>query len=102
AGAVQQQLSEVLRNSAEAGEGGPDDDRDGDDVDAAPTLGEPCDRKPERRVKERERQSAENAEFRIRQFEIDFDRLSDGRDDRAVDEVQRVRHYEQTQHGTLV
>ena len=96
------QLGESRRRAAQGGEPRPDDNGNGDDVDAGEPLGQPGDRDTQHRIEQGEIEPAQQAQLGVGNLQVDLDGLADSRDDRPVDEIQRVGHHQQEQHEALV
>ena len=88
--ACEEQLREISRHAAECRHQRPDDDADGDDLLAVHPVGEPADRNAEERVEDRESEALQQADLRVRDLQVAFDRLDQQRDDLAVDEREYV------------
>ena len=97
-----QQLGEISGKAAGGRERRPHDHGDGDDRHPVEALGRPGDGDSQQRVEDRERQAAQQAQLGVGQLQVDLDRLADGGDDRAVDEVEGVGQHQQAQHRALV
>ena len=96
------QGQEAVGHAAERGEARPDDDGQRDDVHPAAPLGEAGDGDAERRIEQGEGQPTQQAELGVGELQVDLDRLTDGRDDRAVDEVEGVGQDQQPDDCGLV
>ena len=94
----EEQVPEVLRQAAGRGEGAPKSDRNGDDVDPALAVGEPCDRDGQAAVEQSEGDPAHQAQLRIAELEFRLDRHRQDADDLAVDEVEDVSEEQDRQH----
>jgi len=65
-------------------------------------LGQTGDRDAEDRVQQSEVEAAQQAQLRIGELQVNLDGLTDGGDDRPVDEIEGVGGEQQPQHRGLV
>ena len=61
-------------------------------------IGEPRDRNAERRIEKREGQAAHQAELRVAQVQLGFDRHGENCHDLPIDEVEGVHQHQHRQH----
>jgi hypothetical protein len=95
----QEQLPEILGVAAQGREEAPERDRDRDDVDPAPPVGEPGDRNRKARIEEGEGDPAHQAELAVGQRQLRLDRHRQHADDLAVDEIEDVGDEQDGQHS---
>ena len=83
----QKQLQERSRRAAKGCKAGPDHEANGDDIDPALLLGDPRNRNAQDRVEQRKGDTAQEANLRVGQVQINLDRLAQRTDDGSVDKV---------------
>jgi hypothetical protein len=95
----EEQRQEVARHAARCGRKAPERQAGDDEVASRAAIREPRERDPHHRVEERECETAEQAELRVRDAKIPLHGLDQQREDLPVDKGSRVGRDEQQHHG---
>ena len=90
ADACEPHVHKTLREPTHCGHPAPDRERDRDDRHAVAAVGDASDGNAKGRVEEGERDPGQQAELRVRQAQVRFDRLDQDREDLPIERVQRV------------